>query len=431
MNFRRFPEKFFWGASTSSHQIEGDNKLNDWWEWEQSGGTEPSGKACDHYNRFREDISLAKELCHNSHRFGLEWSRLEKEDGKWDRSEWAHYKAVIDELAANRIIPLITLNHFALPLWFKNKGGWLNDRSPEYFARFCVKAIEELGRYCDHWITINEPNILAILSYHYGIWTPCKKDFNEAMIVLKNMLKGHVLAYQKMKERANRRPDILTPKIGIAKAVTAFHPCSRISFLDRIATFNRSQFHNHSFINSAIKGKVLLPTLPKEKLPIKKAMDFIGLNYYFRQFIHHEKPFSKNIFGEVCDLKHHPKAGKTTDMGWEIYPRGIYEVIKNMSRYKLPIIIAENGLATKDDMVRQQYIKTHLEYVLKAINEGAGVVGYLHWSLMDNFEWAEGYSKRFGLIEVNFKTQKRKIRDSGRYYASIITSGKIQKIKKK
>ncbi|MFH1837652.1 MAG: glycoside hydrolase family 1 protein [Candidatus Omnitrophota bacterium] len=420
-----FPKNFLWGASTSPHQVEGNNTHNDWWQWEISGRTEPSGSACDHYNKFREDFALAKQLGHNTHRLGLEWSRLEKENGIWDQNEWEHYKLVIGELLSLGIEPIVTLNHFTVPSWFSDIDGWTNTSSIELFTRFAVKSIETLGDKVRFWIPFNEPNILAILAYFYGQWPPAKKNFDEALIVLRNMLKSHALSYVKMHEYAKKVPSIKPPKIGIAKAVTAFHPCSYFSLHDRSAVYQRSRFHNHAFIRSAINGRVLIPGLPKERLYTKNAIDFIGLNYYFRQFIKNEEPLFKRSFGEVCSLSHHPEAGPVTDMGWEIYPKGLYETIKAMSRYGKPIIITENGLATKNDSLRQDYIRHHLGELLTAIRHGFPVIGYLHWSLLDNFEWAEGYSKRFGLIEVDYASQKRSIRPSAKYYASVIRTGQV------
>ncbi|MFH1664940.1 MAG: glycoside hydrolase family 1 protein [Candidatus Omnitrophota bacterium] len=419
-----FPANFLWGAATSSHQVEGDNFFNDWWEWETSGNTEPSGKACDHYNRFLEDLHMARELGHNAHRISLEWSRIEKTEGTWDWNEWEHYQNVIDSILKLGMQPIVTLNHFTVPLWFARKGGWLNDASGGLFARFAVKALDELGDRAQYWITLNEPNILAFMGYHTGQWPPCLKNPDDALHALRNMLKGHAAAYRLMHEYAGKVHRIKRPKIGIAKAVSAFHPCSPYSVLDRLSAHFRNTVHNHSFVRSAIKGRVLLPRSRHEALEAKNTLDFIGLNYYFRQFIRHSGAFIKNPAGEVCSEEHHKTPGGITDMGWEIYPRGLYEVIKSLSVYRLPLIITENGLATKDDTVRQRFIKEHLAQVSRAIRHGCPVTGYLHWSLLDNFEWAEGYSKRFGLIEVDFKTQKRTVRDSAKYYAAVIKSRK-------
>lgn len=416
----QLPENFLWGAATSSHQVEGNNFFNDWWKWEQEGKTQNSGAACDHYHKFKEDFLLAKELGHNAHRLSLEWSRLEREENVWDQSEWDHYKTVLDELNKLRITPIVTLNHFTVPLWLAKKGSWLNEDSVDIFTRFAQKAIKELGGKVKYWITTNEPNILAFLAYYYGEWPPCHKNFSEALTVLKHMIKSHAKSYHLMHEFAAKTPNIKSPKIGIAKAVTAFHPCRVFSVSDRLSVFYRRLLHNYSTVSSLINGRILIPGLRPETLYAKKTIDFIGLNYYFRQFIRRGKLFSKDFLGEVCSPNHHPNAGETTDMGWEIYPKGIYELVKSFSRYKLPLMITENGLATVDDSLRQSFIKQHLDYLFRAIKEGSPVIGYLHWSLLDNFEWAEGYTKRFGLVHVDYKTQKRTIKNSARYYASVI-----------
>ncbi len=420
-----FPDKFLWGASASGHQVEGDNTNSDWWEWEQAGRTEPSGKACDHYHRFKEDFRIAKELGHNAHRFGIEWSRLEKEEGVWDQREWGHYKEVVEDLLRLRIEPVVTLNHFTLPLWLARKGGWENTDTIRFFSRFAEKAVLELGNVVQYWITINEPLVLAVMAYFHGKWPPCKQSFDVMLYVTNNMLKAHVESYHKMHETAKAAPIIKTPRIGIAKSVATFHPCSRYSIPDRISAFLRDNFQNHSFIRSALTGRTRFFPYLREKLPFKRSLDFIGLNYYFREFVHHKRPITKNPFGWICSRAHHYDAGKRTNMGWEIYPAGLYEVVKSFSRYKLPIIIAENGISTSDDAMRSEYIKEHLSYLLKAIKEGAPVKGYLHWSLLDNFEWAEGYSQKFGLVQVDLKSQKRTIRDSAKYYASAIKSGSV------
>jgi len=423
-----FPENFYWGASTSSHQIEGDNRNNDWWKWEYEGNTERSGKACDHYHRFKDDFQLAKDIGHNAHRLSIEWSRLERSEGVWDDNEWNHYKKVINTLKSLEIEPFVTLNHFTIPLWLADKGGWLNPSSIGYFSRFAAKAVKELGNNVKFWFTFNEPNILAILAYDYGMWPPCSKNLDEAILVLRNMLKSHVSAYVKMNETATTIPDTIKPIIGIAKAVTTFHPFSKYSPLDRLVTGYRSWFHNYSFITSAIKGRIVIPSLgtsstKREILPAKNTVDYIGLNYYFRHFIQYKRSFFKNPIGDFGSHHDHPDGGKTTDMGWEIYPRGIYEVIKSFSKYNLPMIIAENGIATTNDDIRKEYIKDHLNFVQLALSEKSDVFGYLHWSLIDNFEWSEGYSKRFGLIHVDFETQKRTIKNSAKYLEAIIRTG--------
>jgi len=421
----KFPPDFMWGAATSSHQVEGDNFYNDWWAWETSGYTEPSGRACDHYNRFREDFRLAKEIGHNVHRFSLEWSRLERENGKWAGNEWKHYSDVINELLRLGIEPVVTLNHFTLPLWLARKGGWENENIIEHFSRFAEKAVLEYGGRVRYWITINEPLVLAFIGYFKGEWPPGKQSFEEMLYVSRNMLKAHIAAYRKMKRAAASRPGVSPPAIGLAKAVTAFHPCSGASIPDRISAHLRNEFQNHAFIKSAMQGRIHFPPYVSERLDGARALDFIGLNYYFREFVHHKSPLKENPFGWICSKAHHYDAGKRTEMGWEIYPKGIYEVIMDFRKYGLPIMVTENGISTYDDNVRIEYIKEHLRYILKAIEKGAPLKGYLHWSLLDNFEWAEGYKQKFGLAGVDLKTQERVVRGSARFLASVIERGMI------
>ena len=424
----QFPKDFLWGSATSSHQVEGDNLYNDWWQWEQKGLLpDRSGKACDHYNRFRQDFGLARELGHNAHRLSLEWSRLEKEEGAWDRNEWEHYKAVAHQLAALGIEPIVTLNHFTMPLWLFEKGGWKSPDAPAIFARFAARAIEELGDVVRYWIPINEPYILAILGHYRGKWPPGEKSLTNALLVMRNMIKAHAAAYRSMHEAADATSGLKRPRVGVAHAVTAFHPCAWHRIPDRLAAHYHNRFYNHSFVKSAIKGRTCLPFVTGERLAAKRAVDFIGLNYYFRQFIRHVHPFDSKVslFGEVCDPAHHKNAGPLTDMGWEIYPEGLYEVIRNFTRYNLPIMITENGIGTTDDNLRQRYIKSHLIQLSRALKSGAHLTGYLYWSLMDNFEWADGYAKRFGLIGIDYATQERTVRDSARYYASVIRAGRV------
>ena len=421
----KFPDDFLWGASTSPHQVEGDNVNNDWWKWEQSGGTEPSGKACDHYNRYKEDFGIAKELGHNAHRLGLEWSRLEKSDGKWDEQEWLHYTEVIDELLRLEIEPFVTLHHFTLPNWVAENGGWANEETIHKFSRFADEAVKRLGSRVRYWITINEPIVLAFIGCFQGNWPPFEKDFGRMLLATDNMLQAHVEAYVKMKKTSSTNINLNAPIIGLAKAIATFHPCSSLCLPDRIAAFLRHNFQDHSFIRSAIKGRAFFFPYIFKKLAAKNTLDFIGLNYYFREFVHHKHSILKNPFGYVCSKEHHLDAGTRTDMGWEIYPRGIYESVKTFKRYKLPIFITENGLGTTDDDLRIEYIKGHLQWLLKAVNEGVPINGYMHWSLLDNFEWAEGYKMKFGLVDVDLKTQERKIKESARYYAEVIRRGYV------
>jgi beta-glucosidase len=408
-----FPKNFLWGAATSAHQVEGDNH-NDWSEWEKSsariknlelrikdekfrksfsetllaGQPSPleisnyiSGKAADHYARYEEDFDLAQSLGHNAHRFSIEWSRIEPKEGEFSEEALAHYKKVVTALKARSMEPFVTLWHWSIPLWLRDKGGWQSREAAGYFVRYAEKVISVFGGDVRFWITLNEPEVYTAHSYLRGKWPPQRKDPLAYGRVTLNLLRAHKLTYAAIKK--------IDPKaqIGIAKNNVYFeaaHGKIINHFLKKIADW----WWNFWLLNK-----------------ICKHSDFIGLNYYFHNRIAYG--FNKN--------ENH----KVTDMGWEIYPEGIYHTAKDLARYGLPIYITENGLADAKDDRRATFIKEHLASVHRAIQEGADVRGYLHWSLLDNFEWDKGFYPRFGLIEVDYQTQERRVRKSAEAYAII------------
>ena len=420
-----FPKDFLWGADTSSHQVEGENTHNDWWQWEQNGKVkERSGKACDHWNRFREDFEIAKSLHHNAHRFSLEWSRIEPEEGKFNDQTLSHYREVIQSLEANGLEPVITLHHFTLPLWLAKQGGWLSNKTPDLFARYVHKAVETLGDGVRYWITLNEPVAYVFKGYFMGEWPPGEKSYEKTLQVLGHLLKGHVLAYDQIKE-INQRLKRSPSQVGIAKHVLIFTPCSERSWKDRLSVRTRNLMFNHLFVKALIRGRVLYPGLFHIRLPKAKTLDFIGLNYYTRDFVHNEGFRIPAIFGDICTLKHHREVGKRNFLSWEIYPKGLYRLAKEFSQYGLPLLVTENGVCIEKDGERFEFVVSHLRQLAKAIKEGAKVIGYLYWSLLDNYEWAEGYGPRFGLVEVDYTTQSRRVRESGKQFAEICRSGRI------
>lgn len=401
-----FPKNFYWGAATSAHQVEGGNH-NDWSEWEKENAkrmaenvkhedfqyflldTFPSpldtqnyisGQACDHYNRFREDFDIAKQLGHTAHRFSIEWSRIEPEEGTWNEKEIIHYQEVINALRERGIEPFVTLWHWTLPLWVAKQGGWENKKTINDFARYTQKVTASLQG-VKFWITLNEPEIYTSHSYFSGTWLPQKKSFFVFNKVFKNLISAHKKVYAQLKKI---QPSI---RIGIAK--------NNIYF-DGWATPVVRWWWNKVFLNH-----------------IHKYQDFIGLNYYFHNRIKGFK-FNQNENKE------------TTDINWEIYPQGILQVLKELKIYKRPIYITENGIANAKDDKRAKFIKEHIKWIVHAINEGVDVRGYLYWSLLDNFEWDKGFWPRFGLVEMNYKTMERKIRPSAYEYKKIIDSNSIE-----
>jgi beta-glucosidase len=418
-----FPKGFLWGAGTSSHQVEGNNTNNDWWQWEQNIPLKMrSGRACDEWNRFEEDFKTAQSLGFTAYRFSLEWSRIEPLPGQFDGSALERYRKMILSLKSKGMEPIVTLNHFSIPLWFANKGGWLSDESPGLFARYARKAVEALGSDVHYWITLNEPVSYAYEGYMIGKWPPGEKSTEHAFKVVQNLAKAHVLAYVKIKESYVQK-GWNEPMIGTAQQVIIFSPLKKRSLPDQISASLRDQVINHLFVQALIRGEAKILGIFSIKLPRTKTLDFIGLNYYTREYVSNRGFLLPDILGEERAVED-PLAMRNS-LGWEIYPRGLYTLIGKFSRYKLPILITENGVCTNDDALRSVFIVEHLKAVAQAMKEGAPVIGYLHWSLLDNYEWADGFAPRFGLIEVDYATQERTVRGSARKYEQIIRSGKL------
>ena len=401
-----FPKNFFWGAATSAHQVEGNNH-NDWTEWEhanakrlskESGGKYPpenyiSDKACDHYNRFRKDFDIAKSLGHNAHRFSIEWSRIEPEEGKWDEKEIEHYRDVIRALRERRIEPFVTLWHWTNPVWFANSGGWLRKDSPKIFARFCLKAAESFPD-MKYWITLNEPEAFPRHGYLIKDRPPAHGNIFSMFLSLRNFSRAHKEAYRAMK---NYKKSFF---IGYSESSVYFEPFNWMPH-NILAMKLLRWWRNNPFFGR-----------------MAEYSDFIGLQFYFhtRVWIH---PKSQWWF-QFNENK------ETTDMGWEIYPEGIYHVLKDLKKYNKPIYITENGLADAKDIHREKFIKEHLKYIHKAISEGVDVRGYFYWSLLDNFEWDKGFWPRFGLVEMNYRTMERKTRQSAYAYAKIAKENSLE-----
>ena len=407
-----FPEGFYWGASTSAHQVEGGN-TNDWSVWERENSARlakealsksypghvlndypgplrrenyVSGASVDHYGRYEEDFNIAKSLGHNAHRFSIEWSRIEPKEGEFSEREIEHYRKVINALRARGVEPFITLWHFTNPIWIKNIGGWTNKKTAFFFVRFAEKMVKEFGD-VKFWLTINEPMIYAGKSFLQGTWPPAcrqegrkEKSLLKYIRVLNNFSVAHKKAYEAVK-KVNR-----SAQVGIAKNNIYFEGKGLNAVLANLADW----WWNERFLDD-----------------IKDHQDFIGLNYYFHNRVKGFK-FNQN------------ENKKISDMGWEIYPEGIYRVLQNLAKYKKPIYITENGMAEAKDEKRADFIRSHLKWVNKAIKDSIDIRGYFYWSLLDNFEWDKGFWPRFGLLEVDHKTLERKIRESGLKYRDII-----------
>jgi beta-glucosidase len=410
----RFPKHFLWGTAAAAHQVEGNNH-NSWTEWEKLPGKivdgSRSGAACDHYRRYEKDFDDLKRLNHNTYRLSVEWSRLEPEPGKWNGRELDHYRSVLAALAKRGIEPMVTLHHFTNPVWFERMGAFEHDESPEIFARFAAKAAEELGRGVRLWCTINEPVVYAYEGYLSGIWPPGQSDFGLAVQVLRRLLRAHVLAYESLHRLLGP-----TVSVGIAKHFRIFDPFRPGHPGDRLAARINDFAFNKAFLIALSRG-VLYPPLGARKRVrrYENTLDFIGVNYYTREMVRFDRRRGGAMFSELLTKPGAPR----NSLGWEIYPVGLFRILSYCSRFGLPIYVTENGTTAADDAARREFIAAHLEAVHRAIRSGADVRGYYYWSNLDNFEWAEGYTARFGLIDVNYKTQNRTIRESGRFLAEV------------
>jgi len=370
----KFPKNFCWGTATSAYQVEGGIR-ND---WSVVGEKYDAGIACDHYNRFEEDFDLAKSMNNNAHRFSIEWARIEPEEGKFDQKEIEHYRKVILALKQRNLEPFVTLYHWTLPVWFVEKGHWLNKESSEYFARFVEKVVSEYKDLVKFWVTLNEPNIYTSYSFLRGIWPPFEKSFYKMQEVVKNLIAAHKESYRVLHKISS------DCQVGIANNNNCFQG---------ILSFFSKYFWNHQFFDA-----------------IKDFQEFVGVNYYI--------PVS--LWRNIVKL-----GRELTDMSWQVYPKGLYRVLKDLKQYNKPIYITENGLADAKDEKRTKFIIDHLKWVHKAIEEGVDVRGYFHWSLIDNFEWDKGFEPRFGLIEIDYKNLKRIPRPSSKLYTEICKNNVI------
>ena len=410
-----FPDGFLWGAATAAHQVEG-GQHNNWSEWEKANAdrlareseqsfvwnphwknfaaeaTNPqnyiSGRACEHYMRYESDFDLATSLHHNAHRFSIEWSRIEPEEGKFDQVAIEHYRAVIRALRTRNIEPFVTLWHWTLPLWLAEQGGILAPNFPTSFERYTATITEALGIDVRFWITLNEPDVCSAHAYLKGAWPPQKKSLISFIRAQFALARAHTLAYHAIK---NRFP---ASQIGIAKHQIWFEAAGQ-TFWNRLLKYIADTTWNRFFLNQ-----------------IRTTQDFIGLNHYN----HHR------IDGWYGNNKNEQQ----TDFGWEYFPESLYHAIIELMPYKKPIYITENGIADASDTLRQQFIPSALTALHRALSAGADVRGYFYWSLLDNFEWDKGYWLRFGLIHVDYQTQTRTIRDSARAYANICKTNTLE-----
>lgn len=428
-----FPEKFFWGAASAAHQVEGayneDGKGMGIWDALHEGHVkhgENGNDACDHYHRYKEDVALMKQMGLKAYRFSISWPRVIPEEGKVNQKGLEFYRKLVEELMEAGIEPMITLFHWNLPMWIHEQGGWNCDKVSDYFADYTRVIVDALSDRVTYWMTINEPQVFIGLGYVQGIHAPFLKEKENELLLTKNVMLAHGKAVKVIREFAKNKPII-----GLAPTGGGITPVS-LSGEDieaaREASYpaNAHVFSTNWWMDPIILGEVpevLQPVLNQEAMQvIHQPLDFFGFNIYHN-----------NNYSEVSGANSNVTSGMPrTTMDWPITEECLYWMAKfHYERYHLPILITENGMANTDfvmldkkvhDPQRVDFIHRYLKYLKKAVEEGIPVIGYLYWSVMDNFEWAEGYDKRFGLIYVDYQTKERILKDSAYFYADVIKS---------
>jgi beta-glucosidase len=368
--------------------VEGDNIHNNWWYLEQQGRLPKSGQAADHYHRFAEDFQLAHDMGLNLMRISIEWSRIEPKEGQFDESEIEHYRQVLLTMKAQGLTRMVTLFHWTMPQWLYEQGGFNAAGAIEKFARFSKLIAEQLGKEIDLWITINEPEVYSLLSYSVGLHPPFQHSKWQMIQVIHKLIRAHKASYQAIKTVLPQA------QVGLAKNNVYYEPHRPGAPLDKL-TVSISRYITDYYILDRVKN----------------SCDFVGLNYYF----YHTLQFHLFRGWQVKNL-----AGPKSDMGWRTFPQGIYYLVKDLwQRYRKPIFITENGIANARDDMRARFIAEHLQALSQAISEGVEVRGYCYWSLTDTYEWHDGFSPKFGLVEIDFATLARRVRQSSTIFKKI------------
>ena len=439
----KFPDSFLWGAATSAYQIEGSPTADGagrsiWHRFSHTPGNTHSNQtgdiACDHYRRFKDDVALMAELGLNAYRFSIAWGRIYPEGtGRINKKGIDFYSRLVDELLKKGIKPSATLYHWDLPEALDDRGGWLNRDIASWFGDYATTMFDALGDRVEMWSTLNEPWVVMDGGYLFGVLAPGHSNLFEAPIVTHNLLRCHGTAVERFRASSAAKKG----KVGIVVNLEPKYPATQSA--DDLATVRRTDaYMNRQYLDPVFLGKypAEMREIFGEAWPdwsaddmrlIKQSIDFLGINYYTRRVERYD--------AEVLPLKAKavPQLDATeTQTQWEVYPEALTKILLwAKERYgKIPTFITENGAAFYDppqpidgkieDPLRIEYYRQHLRAAHDAMKKGVDLRGYFAWSLLDNYEWSHGYSKRFGLVHVDYSTQARTIKSSGRYYADVI-----------
>lgn len=443
MSELKFPEGFLWGTATASYQIEGSPLADGagpsiWHTFSHTPNTVKNGDtgdiACDHYNRYKDDVALMKNLGMKGYRFSIAWPRIFPEGkGRINEKGLDFYDRLVDEILEAGITPFATVYHWDLPSALQNLGGWANRDMADWFADYSDYLFQRLGDRVKNWITLNEPWVFAFVANLFGEHAPGMKDIYTSFAMVHNSLRAHSKAVDAFRARNTGG------KIGITFSNGSHTPASD-SEEDVLAAKVANEFTNYPlYLNPICFGKYpehLLPHIEeylpegygKDMADIQRPIDFVGINYYTGDLVKadEKEPFGIKSFGRGLPV---------TEMDWEIHPEGLHDVLTGLHNMYHPkeVYITENGAAFDDvvengevhDSGRLEYLKAHFASAHRAISDGVNLKGYFVWSLMDNFEWAQGYTKRFGIVHVDYETQKRTPKDSAKWFSKVIADNGI------
>ncbi len=385
----RFPDGFLWGTATAAHQVEGGNWNSDWWAFEHERPdlcTEPSGDACDSFHRWPEDLDLVSSLGFGAYRFSLEWSRIEPAEGEFSLAALEHYRAVCAGCRERGLVPVVTFNHFTLPRWLAAEGGWESSSAPARFGRFCERVVRHVGDLVGWACTLNEPNIVALMGYGYGIFPPAVADWDRRRGVNTALCLAHRLAVEALRAGPGEFPVGLTLSMNDYQALPGGE--------DRLAQLRRD---SEDVYLEATAGD-----------------DFVGVQTYSRARVD-----ASGMLG--------PEPGvPVTQMGYEFWPQALEATVRRAAAVSgLPVLVTENGIGTADDAQRRAYVSEALAGVRRCLDDGIDVRGYVYWSLLDNFEWVLGYGPTFGLVAVDRDTFARTPKPSASWLGSVAAANAL------